>query len=60
MPNTKSCGFGSHEGYQRHRYWGEPPCKACKVAHAAYERVQRRKRARLKAKEGRVFHREDE
>ena len=52
MPNTKNCGFGSHEGYQRHRYHGEEACRACKVAHARYERQARRKRSAVKLKTG--------
>ena len=50
MTNTKSCGFGSHAGYMRHLYHGEPPCKGCKTAHAMYERRARRKRGSVKGK----------
>lgn len=39
LPWAEACG--SDRGYQRHRYWGSPPCEACTDAHAAYERKRR-------------------
>lgn len=48
LPWEEVCG--TDRGYQRHRYWGSPPCDACTEAHAAYER-NRRKAAPAKPRE---------
>jgi hypothetical protein len=36
--NAPPCGTES--GYQRHRYYGEPRCDACKTAHRIYNRAR--------------------
>ena len=39
LPWAEVCG--TDRGYQRHRYWGSPPCMPCTEAHAEYERKRR-------------------
>jgi hypothetical protein len=39
-------GHGTDSGYQRHIKAGEPPCRPCKDAHAAYMRSYHRQAAK--------------
>jgi hypothetical protein len=39
LPWLEVCG--TDRGYQRHRYWGSPPCFPCSEAHRLYEKQRR-------------------
>lgn len=44
-PNKGQTATGTRAGYQRHRYYGEEPCEACKEANIKRQKelVQKRK-----------------
>lgn len=44
---------GTEGSYRRHLRWGQPPCNACRVAHAALQATYRER-----ARTGRVAPRE--